>query len=56
MGVSISYILDEMTYENVIMYSRAAPSYDTEDDNWDYSVDECEKEPTGEIGDEENVY
>lgn len=55
MGVSVSYVLDEMSYENVIMYSKAAPSYG-DDDDWDYSVDECEKTSTGNIGDEENVY
>ena len=28
-----------MSYETVIMYSSAAPSYDDEKDDWDDSID-----------------
>lgn len=31
-GVTPDYILYEMTYENVLMYSHATPTYESDDD------------------------
>ena len=41
LGVSIDYILDEMSYENLIMYgySTPAPESGKKDDDWDDSLD-----------------
>lgn len=33
------YVLYEMSYENLLMYGYAAPSYDDEEDDWDESLD-----------------
>ena len=32
-GLSIEDVLYKWSYENVLLFSRATPSYDTEDDN-----------------------
>lgn len=32
-------ILDEMTFENLLLYQRATPLYDDEKDTWDESKD-----------------
>jgi hypothetical protein len=54
LGVTPAYVLDGMSYENIIMYSKAAPSYS--DDDWDYDKDANEQDTTGAIiGEEENI-
>lgn len=39
--MSIDYVLNEMSYENILMYTHAMPSYDSdnESDEWDESID-----------------
>ena len=41
LGVSIDYILDNMSYENLIMYGYSTPSPENskKDDDWDDSLD-----------------
>ena len=42
MNVSPDYILYEISYENLLLYSAATPLYDDEkdeDDGWDESLD-----------------
>lgn len=42
MNLTPDYVLYEMSYENLIMYSRAAPHFDDEDSKeveWDESKD-----------------
>ena len=36
-GVTPDYILHQMTWENLILYGYATPTYD--DDDWDESID-----------------
>ena len=33
------YVLYEMSYANLLLYSRAVPSYDDEEDEWDDKLD-----------------
>ena len=40
LGVTPDYVLHAMTYENMIMYGFATPTYDLDDkDDWDESLD-----------------
>lgn len=41
LGVSPDYVLNEMSYENLIMYGNATPTYDSEktEEKWDDSLD-----------------
>lgn len=39
LGVTPDYVLHSMTYENMIMYGFATPTYDDEKDDWDESLD-----------------
>lgn len=40
LGVTQDYVLHSMTYENMIMYGFATPTYDLDDkDDWDESLD-----------------
>lgn len=39
LNVTPDYVLYEMTYENLIMYSAATPQFDDEKDEWDDSLD-----------------
>ena len=39
LGVTPAYVLHEITYQNLIMYSLAAPHYDDIEDEWDESLD-----------------
>jgi hypothetical protein len=40
LGVTPDYVLHSMTYENMIMYGFATPTYDLDDkDDWDESLD-----------------
>jgi hypothetical protein len=42
LGVSLDYILNEMSYENLIMYGYAIPSYEPkskEEKDWDDRLD-----------------
>lgn len=40
LNTTTDYVLYEMSYANLLLYSRAAPSYDDEDvDEWDDKLD-----------------
>lgn len=39
MNTTPDHILYEMSYENMVMYSAATPSYDDERDDWDEGID-----------------
>ena len=41
LGLTPDYILNELSYENLIMYGYSLPSYDTgsEAEEWDDSID-----------------
>jgi len=39
LGVTPDYVLHSMTYENMIMYGFATPIYDSDEDDWDESLD-----------------
>lgn len=38
-GCTPDYVLYEMTYENLIMYGYATPSYDPDEQDWDEDID-----------------
>lgn len=38
-GCTPDYVLYEMTYENLIMYGYATPSYDPDEKDWDEDID-----------------
>lgn len=39
LNVSPNYVLYEMSYENLLLYSKATPCYDDEKDEWDEALD-----------------
>lgn len=41
LGVPPDYVLNEMSYENLIMYGNATPTFDSDkkEDDWDDSLD-----------------
>lgn len=41
LGVPPDYVLNEMSYENLIMYGNSTPTFDSEkkEDDWDDSLD-----------------
>lgn len=39
LNVSPDYILYDISYENVIIYTRATPQYDDEKQEWDERLD-----------------
>lgn len=48
------YIINNFTYDNLLMYSKAAPSYDDDSDDWDDRLDA--NNPNNCTGDEEVIY
>ena len=54
MGVSPDYILNDISYQNLIMYGCAAPHYDDVENEWDESLDA--NDPTNFSSNDEEVF
>lgn len=39
LNTSPEYVLYEISYENMVLYTKAMPYYDDEKDDWDDSID-----------------
>lgn len=57
LGISPDYILNELSYENLIMYGYSLPTYnsDGETDEWDDSIDANNPDNFKDLADEEEV-
>lgn len=57
LGISPDYILNELSYENLIMYGYSLPTYnsDGETDEWDDSIDANNTDNFKDLADEEEV-
>lgn len=57
LGISLDYILNELSYENLIMYGYSLPTYnsDGETDEWDDSIDANNPDNFKDLADEEEV-
>ena len=56
MSVTPEYVLDKVTYQNLIMYSKVVPCYDDEQDDWDESIDANNPDNFSNSADEEIIY
>lgn len=57
LGITPDYILNELSYENLIMYGYSVPSYDSDDkkDDWDDSIDANNPDNFSDTDEEEFV-
>lgn len=56
LGLTPDYILNELSYENLIMYSYSLPSYDVgETEEWDESIDANNPDNFNDTDEEEEV-
>ena len=55
LGLTPKYILDELSYENLIMYGYSLPSYDAASEEWDDSIDANNPDNFNDLEDEEEV-
>lgn len=57
LGLTPDYILNEISYENLIMYGYSLPSYDgvSEQEEWDDSIDANNPDNFNDFEEEEEV-